>query len=89
MLRIILVAALISAALGLAKQERVFARSGIVHDCYAIATPVGEDGFWVACKEGWLDGYPNLAIYSCERQGRSKEQEFWQCPVALSNSYKP
>jgi hypothetical protein len=89
MIRILLVAALIAGALALAKQERVFARSGVVHDCYAIATPAGEDGFWVACQEGWLDGYPNLAIDSCDREGRSEEQEFWRCPVSLSGSYKP
>lgn len=88
MIRILLVAALIAGALAVAKQERVFARSGIVHDCFAVATPVGQDGFWVACKEGWLDGYPDLSIDSCERQGRARDQEFWRCPEALSASYR-
>jgi hypothetical protein len=89
MTRILLVGALIVAALALAKQEQVFARAGVVHACSAIAAPVGEDGYWVACKEGWLDGYPDLSFDSCERTGRAPDREFWRCPVELSTSYKP
>ena len=88
MIRILLVAALIVVGLAVAKQERVFARSGIVHDCFAVSTPPGDEGVWVACREGWLDGYPNLAIDSCERQSRSEAHEFWKCPEELSGSYR-
>jgi hypothetical protein len=89
MTRILLVGALIVAALALGKQEHVFARAGIVHTCSAIPAPIGEDGHWVACEEGWLDGYPDLSIDSCERASRSPAREYWRCPVELSTSFKP
>jgi hypothetical protein len=87
MSRIVLVAALIVAALAFAKENHAFERAGIVHECNAISAPIGQDGHWAACKQGWLDGYPDLSIDSCERVGRSASREFWRCPAPLSNSY--
>ncbi len=87
MSRIVLVAALIVAALAAAKQNHVFERVGVVHQCAAVAAPVGEDGHWQACSQGWLDGYPDLAIDSCDRMGRTSNREYWRCPAPLSSSY--
>jgi hypothetical protein len=89
MIRIFLVAALIVAALALAKQERVFARAGVVHSCVAAATPAGEDGAWVVCQQGFLDGYPDLSRDACERANRTADREYWRCPEALASSYQP
>ena len=86
---IILTAVLIVAGLAYAKQENYFARAGIVHQCKQIGTPVGEDGSWVACRQGIVDGYPDLALDSCDRKGRGNEREFWRCPTELSTAYQP
>jgi hypothetical protein len=89
MTRVFLVAVLIVACLAYAKQNRYFERSGIVHQCEVVAPPVGQDGEWRSCRQGWLDGYPDLEMDSCNRMGRTKEREFWRCPVPLSTSYRP
>ncbi len=85
--KIILVAALIVAALAAGKQNHVFERVGVVHQCIVVATPTGEEGSWHACREGWLDGYPDLSIDSCNRMGRSGNREYWSCPAPLANGY--
>lgn len=85
--KIVIVAALIVAALAAAKQNHVFERVGVVHQCAAIAAPLGQDGHWQACRQGWLDGYPDLAIDSCDRMARAGDREFWRCPAPLSNGY--
>lgn len=88
MSRIVLVAAMIVAALAFAKQNHYFERAGIVHRCSAVAAPIGQDGSWQSCREGWLDGFPDLSMDSCERMGRTGDREYWRCPAPLSNSYK-
>lgn len=87
MSKIVIVAALIVAALAAGKQNHVFERAGIVHSCSAVAAPLGQDGHWQACQQGWLDGYPDLSIDSCDRMGAAADREYWRCPAPLSNSY--
>jgi hypothetical protein len=89
MSRIVLIAVLIVAFLAYAKQERYFERSGFVHNCETVAAPAGQDGEWKSCEQGLLDGYPDLSLDACDRMGRTKDREFWRCPVPLSNGYKP
>jgi hypothetical protein len=87
--RIFLIAVLIVVSLAYAKQNRYFERSGIVHQCAVVAAPVGQDGEWRSCKQGLLDGYPDLEMDSCDRMGRTSQREFWRCPVPLATSYRP
>ena len=89
MSKIVIVAALIVAALAAGKQNHVFEKAGVVHRCVAVATPVGEDGDWQACSQGWLDGFPDLSIDSCTRIGQNGGRDFWKCPAPLSNRYTP
>jgi hypothetical protein len=88
MSKLVIVAALIVAALAAGKQNHVFEKAGIVHQCTEVAAPIGQDGSWQACKQGWLDGYPDLSIDSCDRMGQTAGREYWRCPAPLSNSYK-
>jgi hypothetical protein len=88
--KVVIAAALIVAALAAGKQNHVFERAGVVHECRAIAAPLGEeaDAHWQACKQGWLDGYPDLSLESCDRMGRTPGREFWRCPAPLSGSLR-
>lgn len=87
MSKLVIIAALIVAALAVAKQDHAFEKAGIVHSCSAVAAPLGQDGHWQACKQGWLDGYPDLSIDSCDKMGASTGLEYWRCPAELTNSY--
>jgi hypothetical protein len=89
MTRIVLVAVLIVATLAFAKQNHYFERSGIVHACTLVAAPAGQDGEWHSCRQGWLDGYPDLSMDSCDRMGRTADREYWRCPAPLATSLRP
>jgi len=87
MSKIVIIAALIVAALAVGKQNHAFEKAGIVHSCSAVSAPLGQDGSWQACKQGWLDGYPDLSIDSCDKMGATAGFEYWRCPAPLSSSY--
>lgn len=89
MIKIFAVAALLVAALVTAKREHAFERSGVVSYCRVVAAPFGQQGEWRGCSQGWLTGYPDLSIDSCERMGRAPKVEFWRCPVPLTASRAP
>ena len=89
MFRIFLVAALIASGMALAKRDHAFEKAGVVSYCRVVATPAGQDGEWRACSEGFLTGYPDLKLDSCERIGRQGKDDIWQCPVPVVTSRTP
>lgn len=85
-IRIVVVAAAIAAALVFAQQRQVLHNAGLTGFCASIATPKGQTGHWHECRPGKLTGTPALSIHSCTRAGRSGDVEFWRCPTELEQN---
>ena len=89
MLKLVVVAVLIAAALVMVKRENLVERSGVVSSCKEVATPVGDDGAWMSCREGILTGYPSLGGDSCELRARTGDRQYWRCPAPVATSWTP
>ena len=87
MIKLVVVAVLIAAALVTVKRENLVERSGVVSSCNEVAAPAGDDGSWVSCREGILTGYPSLGGDSCELRARTKDRQVWRCPAPIATSW--
>jgi hypothetical protein len=85
-LRIVVLAAAIAAALAFVQQKQVLQNAGLTGYCASIPTPRGQTGHWHECRPGKLTGTPALSIHSCTRAGGSGEIELWRCPTELERS---
>jgi len=85
-LKIVVVATVLAALLVIAKQEQLFARSGVVGSCEIVHSPIGDSAEWHACREGWLTGYPSLLGDSCTFEARRGGYEYWRCPDRLTRT---
>ena len=86
MLRILLVAALIAAALVAVKQQHVLQRAGLLGSCTVVTSPPHDAGEWHACKGGRLSGPPDLSRDSCKSYGLQGSFEYWRCPAHIERS---
>ena len=85
--RIVLVAAVIAAALVFVQQRQVLQNAGLTGYCEAIATPKGEAGYWHECRPGTLTGTPELSRSgSCTRAGGAGDVERWRCETPLEQT---
>jgi hypothetical protein len=84
--RIVLVAAVIAAALVFVQQRQVLQNAGLTGYCEAIATPKNETGYWHECHPGRLTGTPELSRGSCIRAARAGDLERWRCPTPLEQN---
>jgi hypothetical protein len=82
--KIVFVGMLVAAAMMFIKQDRVMQRLGLAGSCSVVATPLGQDGVWHACKPGKLAGRPDLSLSSCESRALVGKVEYWRCPAAVS-----
>jgi hypothetical protein len=82
--KIVFVGMLVAAAMMYVKQGRVMQRLGLTGSCSVVATPVGQDGEWRACKPGRLAGRPDLSLNSCESQSLVGKVEYWRCPASVA-----
>lgn len=85
MFRVVVAAAVILAAMVLAKDRSILERTGLLSSCTAIAAPAGDFNFWEACKAGKLEGRPNLARRSCQSMRVVGRVEYWRCPAPIGN----
>ncbi len=83
MLRVFVLSLLVIAVMVAVKDGRVLARAGLVGSCAAVAAPAGQTGYWHACKEGKLEGRPDLSRKSCKSLGLVGTVEYWRCPTPL------
>ncbi|MDH4176924.1 MAG: hypothetical protein OEW31_07655 [Thermoleophilia bacterium] len=85
LIKIAIVAVAIAATLGFAKQQMWFERAGLLSQCEKVATPYGArgGGQWWSCKEGALNGLPNLAADHCDSRGVRGNTELWLCPYSV------
>lgn len=86
LLRIVIFAAVVAAALVLVQQRQVLENAGLSGYCASIPTPKGQSGHWHECRPGKLTGTPQLSQTSCIRAGRTGEVERWRCPTALGTN---
>jgi hypothetical protein len=59
-------------------------RIGLVGSCRAVAAPAHAEGSWQECREGRLEGRPDLRRDSCHSAGVVDGLEYWQCPAPVS-----
>ena len=85
MFRIFVAAALIIVAMAVIKDGRALEETGLLSSCEAIAAPVGQTGFWEACRPGKLEGRPNLVRRSCQSHGVAQDVEYWRCPSPIES----
>ena len=86
LLRFVLFAALLAAALAVVQQRDVLQHAGLVGHCAQIATPAGKAGVWHECVAGKMTGTPGLSLSSCTRVSHSTERDVWRCPVGLESN---
>jgi hypothetical protein len=83
MLRILALSLLAIAVMAGIKDGRMLERAGLVGSCTPVATPEGQTGYWHSCKEGRLEGRPDLTRKSCKSIGLVGSLEYWRCPTPL------
>lgn len=83
MLRVVFASLLVLAVMVAVKDGRTLEKFGLVGSCAPVATPGGQTGYWHACKEGKLEGRPDLTRKSCLSAGLIGTVEYWRCPTAL------
>jgi hypothetical protein len=83
MIRVLIVAAALGAALYGVKEERMLERATLLGSCSALVTSVGAEGEWLACSSGRLMGYPDLSRDGCVRTEARGALELWSCPAKV------
>ena len=86
LLRFVLFAAIIAAALAVVQQKQVLQNAHLTGYCTAIATPAGKSGVWHECRSGSLTGTPGLSRGSCVRVSHDATRDLWRCPTALESN---
>jgi len=83
-MRGVLLAAILIVALMVAiKDGRLLREAGLTGGCRAVATPKGQDGDWLACDPGKLQGAPDLSRQSCKSVSFLGKTEYWRCPAGI------
>jgi hypothetical protein len=68
------------------KDGRALRDTGLIASCTSVTAPVGEAGYWEACRPGRLEGRPNLKRQSCESVGRAADVEYWRYPSPVESA---
>jgi len=80
---VLLAAVLIVALMVAIKDGRLLREAGLTGGCRAVATPKGQDGDWLACDPGKLQGAPDLSRQSCKSVSFIGKTEYWRCPAGI------
>jgi hypothetical protein len=81
--RIVVLAGLVLATMIVLKDGRVLDRTGLTGSCALVQ--VGADGSQLqACREGKLEGRPNLTRQGCKTAGLAGTYEYWRCPASVA-----
>jgi hypothetical protein len=85
--RILIVAAMIAAALVTVRQQHVLQNAGLIGYCEEVPTPVRQTGVWHECRPGKLTGTPGLSLASCARISRGPDRDLWRCLTPLESNH--
>ena len=86
MFRGALVVALILAVMVAVKDGRLLREAGLLSTCTTLSSYEGQTGYWHACREGRLEGRPDLSRRSCESHGVRGGYEYWRCPEHIGTA---
>ena len=78
--RIIAVAALALAIMGVVKDGRVLRSTGLTGSCIALQR-TSDGSQFQACRAGRFSGAPNLAPAGCTPAGIAGPLVYWKCPA--------
>ena len=84
LVRIALFTIVVGAVLIGVSRGALLERVGLVGKCRAVAPPAHGDGVWQECREGRLEGRPDLRRESCRSAGVVEGLEYWRCPAPVS-----
>ncbi|MEO5632888.1 hypothetical protein [Gaiella sp.] len=85
-LRIAVVGVAIVVFMAVAQDQRWPQKVGAVGVCGATAAPSSAPtGYWYSCKQGLVNGFPNLEADRCTNVGVVRDREYWQCDVPLTS----
>ncbi len=84
--KIFLIGVMIVAVMLVAQNQRWGERAGLVGTCAVTAPPqTSPDGSWYACKQGLINGFPNLEMDKCTNAGIVEHRQIWRCDVPLAS----
>ncbi|MCY7301983.1 MAG: hypothetical protein LH654_02910 [Thermoleophilia bacterium] len=85
-LKIVLAGVAVVVLMVVAQDQRWPQKLGVVGACGATAAPSSAPGgYWYACKEGILNGFPSLGADHCSNLGIVQHREIWQCDMPLAS----
>jgi len=84
LIKIALVGAAIIAVMFVGRDHKWFARSGFVGTCVLATGPQAQStDTWYSCKQGLLNGFPNLPVDTCTVSSTVGQREIWVCTMPL------
>jgi len=84
--KIFLIGVMIVAVMLVAQNQRWGERAGLVGTCTVTAPPQSSPGgSWYACKQGLINGFPNLEMDKCASAGIVEHRQIWRCDVPLAS----
>lgn len=85
-MKIVLTGVAILALMVVAQNQRWPQRVGVIGACSGTAAPSSPaDGYWYSCKQGIVNGFPNLEADHCANIGVVQHREVWQCDVPVAS----
>jgi hypothetical protein len=82
---VIVVALLIAATMAVLKDGRPLQSAGLTSSCTTVATDA--DGTQLAaCRDGRLEGAPDLTSHGCTIVSGTKSLRYWHCPSTVEAS---
>ena len=86
LLKIAMVGVAIVVLMGVAQNQRWPERAGVIGRCDYTPPPRSDQtGAWYACKQGILNGFPNLETDKCTSAGIVSHREIWRCTAPLAS----
>jgi hypothetical protein len=84
--KIVLTGVAIVVLMAVAQDRRWPQKAGVVGVCGPSAAPLSApSGYWYTCKEGLVNGFPNLEADQCTRFGIVQRREIWHCDTPLGS----
>ncbi len=83
-MRIVLAGVAIVVLMVVAQDRHWPQKVGVIGVCSEVASPSSApNGYWYSCKQGILNGFPNLEADRCNRIAVVQHREIWQCDVPV------
>ena len=85
-MKIVLVGVALVVLMVVAQDQQWAQRVGVIGVCSPTVAPTSApDGYWYSCKEGLVNGFPNLEADHCSNVGVAKRREYWQCDMPVAS----